>query len=162
MAARQQHLQAQTQGMNQCYSWKTVGIPAPQGSKRHVGMGRMIESSKALKPWRELIIADCKKLNLPEALDTPVGISLIFCFPRPKNHFNKKGELLGKAPKHKTTRPDIDKLTRAVLDALVYGAVIKDDSMVYNISVHKRFCVGKEEPGVSITVMDSSDLPFRP
>ncbi len=162
MAARQQHLQASAQGMNQCYSWKTIGVPAPQGSKRHVGMGRMIESCKALKPWREMIITDAKKLGIEAPLDTPVGVSLVFCFPRPKNHFNKKGELLGKAPKHKMTRPDLDKLTRAVLDSLVYAGVIKDDSLVYNISAHKRFCVGKEEPGVLITVMDSSDLPFRP
>ena len=28
------------------------GTPAPQGSKRHVGHGRMIEQSKRVKPWR--------------------------------------------------------------------------------------------------------------
>ena len=39
------------------------------------------------------------------------------------------------------TRPDLDKLTRAVLDSLVYAGMIKDDSLVYNISAHKRFCV---------------------
>ena len=64
--------------MNQCYSWKTIGVPAPQGSKRHVGMGRMIESCKALKPWREMIIADAKKLGIEAPLDTPVGVSLVF------------------------------------------------------------------------------------
>src|ERR1700676_3259288 len=31
------------------------GIPAPQGSKRHVGGGRMIEMSKAVGPWREAV-----------------------------------------------------------------------------------------------------------
>lgn len=148
--------------MNQCFSWKSVGIPAPQGSKRHVGMGRLIESSKALKPWRDVIIADCKKLGLEEPLLTPVGVSLVFCFPRPKHHIGANGGLRPNAPKHKITRPDLDKLTRAVLDSLVYGGVIKDDSYVYSISAHKRYCVGQEEPGVSITVMDSTDLPFRP
>jgi crossover junction endodeoxyribonuclease RusA len=28
------------------------GLPAPQGSKRHVGGGRMVESSANVKPWR--------------------------------------------------------------------------------------------------------------
>ena len=28
------------------------GIPGAQGSKRHVGHGVMIESSKKVKPWR--------------------------------------------------------------------------------------------------------------
>ena len=30
-----------------------IGIPAPQGSKRHVGHGIMIENSKRVKPWRQ-------------------------------------------------------------------------------------------------------------
>ena len=64
--------------MNQSYSWKTIGIPAPQGSKRHVGGGRMIESCKALKPWRDLIIADARKQNITAAINTPVGVSLVF------------------------------------------------------------------------------------
>ena len=29
------------------------GQPAPQGSKRHVGKGVMVESSKKLRPWRQ-------------------------------------------------------------------------------------------------------------
>lgn len=29
-----------------------LGVPAPQGSKRHVGRGVLVESSKALGPWR--------------------------------------------------------------------------------------------------------------
>lgn len=159
MAGEKAHFEA---GMNQSYSWKTIGIPAPQGSKRHVGGGRMIESCKALKPWRDLIIADARKQNITAVIDTPVGVSLVFCFPRPKNHFNKHGKLLGRAPTHKITRPDLDKLTRGVLDSLVYAGMIADDSLVYNINAHKRYCVGEEQPGVLITVMDTTDLPFRP
>ena len=159
MAGEKAHLEA---GMNQSYSWKTIGIPAPQGSKRHVGGGRMIESCKALKPWRDLVIADARKQNITSVIDTPVGVSLVFCFPRPKNHFNKHGQLLGRAPTHKITRPDLDKLTRGVLDSLVYAGMIADDSLVYSINAHKRYCVGEEQPGVLITVMDTMDLPFRP
>ncbi len=159
MAGKKAHLEA---GMNQSYSWKTIGIPAPQGSKRHVGGGRMIESCKALKPWRDLIIADARKQNITAVIDTPVGVSLVFCFPRPKHHFGKHGKLLGRAPTHKITRPDLDKLTRGVLDSLVYAGMIADDSLVYSINAHKRYCVGEEQPGVLITVMDTTDLPFRP
>ena len=159
MAGETTHAKA---GMNQSYSWKTIGIPAPQGSKRHVGGGRMIESCKALKPWRDQIIADAKKQNITSVIDTPVGVSLVFCFPRPKNHFGKNGNLLGRAPTHKITRPDLDKLTRGVLDSLIYAGMIADDSLVYSINAHKRYCVGQEPPGVLITVMDTTDLPFRP
>jgi len=109
--------------MNRCYSWATNGIPAPQGSKRHVGNGRMVESSKALKPWREQIIADAKQLQINDPLDTPVGVTLVFCFPRPKHHYSKNGTLKATAPKHKITRPDLDKLTRGVLDSLVLASL---------------------------------------
>lgn len=34
-----------------------LGVPAAQGSKRHVGNGRMVESSKALHPWRDSVAA---------------------------------------------------------------------------------------------------------
>jgi len=32
--------------------FEVPGIPAPQGSKRHVGGGRMVESSRSLPEWR--------------------------------------------------------------------------------------------------------------
>jgi len=147
--------------MNNCYSWKTVGIPAPQGSKRIGRYGQLIESSKALKPWRDLIVEDARTLPLEKPLDTPIGVSLVFLFPRPKRHFTTNGQVKANAPRFKTTRPDLDKCTRAVLDALTIGGVIKDDSLVYSISVYKRYCARNEDPGVQITVMDSEDLPFK-
>ena len=39
-------------------SWTSTGIPAPQGSKRHVGRGIMIEANKALPAWREQVVYD--------------------------------------------------------------------------------------------------------
>ena len=33
-------------------SFNVIGIPGAQGSKRHVGNGVMVESSKKVKPWR--------------------------------------------------------------------------------------------------------------
>jgi len=97
--------------MNQYASWKVEGIPAPQGSKRHVGMGRMIESCKALKPWREQIIAETR-LNplVPQELDEAVSLSLVFLFPRPKGHFNSKGLLKPSAQSTKQPSPTLTNL----------------------------------------------------
>lgn len=148
--------------MNNCFSWKTLGIPAPQGSKRYVGMGRMIESCKALKPWREQIIADAKGLDIPETILTPVSVSLVFCFPRPKSHLKKDGSFRAGTPTHKTSKPDIDKLARAVLDSLTLAGVFKDDAQVYSLTAEKRYCVGSEAPGVLITIMDMHEIPFTP
>ena len=149
--------------MNWCFSWKTIGIPAPQGSKRHVGMGRMIESCKALKPWREQIIAETR-LNalVPQGLDEAVALSLVFLFPRPKGHFNSKGQVKPSAPEHKTTKPDIDKLARAVLDSLTLAGVFRDDALVYSLTLQKRYCIGQEAPGVMITLMGTQQLDTCP
>lgn len=145
--------------MNQYASWKVVGIPAPQGSKRHVGMGRMIESCKALKPWREQIIAESKNnIKVPKGLEEAVAISLVFLFSRPKAHFNSKSVLKPSAPEYKTTKPDIDKLARAVLDSLTLAGVFKDDALVYSLSAQKRYCIGDEQPGVMITLTGTKQL----
>ena len=139
--------------MNKSFSWNTIGIPAPQGSKRHVGNGRLIESCKALKPWREQCIADSLSLSIP-TIHGPVSISLVFRFQRPKSHYNSKGQLKPSAPQYKTSKPDIDKLARAILDSLTLARVIQDDAQCFLLTAQKRFCVAQEPPGVMITVMD--------
>lgn len=118
-----------------------AGKPAPQGSKRHVGNGRMIESSKALKPWRELI-AETARWNRPELHTGPVLLKLDFIMPRPKA-----------TPKTATPpaikRPDLDKLVRAVLDSLT-GICYVDDSQVTDIIARKHVAGYEDTPGVYI------------
>lgn len=101
------------------------GMPAPQGSKRHVGGGRMVESSKAVKPWREAVkyaslqaLADA---GHPPPLDGPLRAWIVFTLPKP-----------GSAPKRTRTwpcrKPDLDKLLRSTLDALTDAGLIADDA----------------------------------
>ena len=91
-------------------SFFVPGAPAPQGSKRHVGHGRMVESSKALGPWRERV-ALAAHSHADGLMGGPIGIRLKFVMPRPKS-----------TPKRTTPpavkRPDIDKISRAILDAI--------------------------------------------
>src|SRR5881392_2089938 len=94
------------------------GTPAPQGSKRHIGHGRMLESSAAVGPWRERVALAVHQQGWP-LLAGPVAVDLTFVMPRPKS-----------APKRSTPpairRPDLDKLERAILDALT-GIAFADD-----------------------------------
>lgn len=120
-----------------------AGTPAPQGSKRHIGNGRMIESSKRVGPWRTHIATEARLSGemLPPG---PVDVNLKFVVPRPKQ-----------TPKRRPTppatkRPDIDKLTRAVLDALT-GTWLHDDSNVTKLTATKRIAEPGEQPGVTIT-----------
>lgn len=119
------------------------GKPAPQGSKRHVGRGILIESSKDVGPWRERI-ALAAHLHADGPTGGPVTVWLGFVMPRPKS-----------APKRSTPpairRPDADKLARACLDALT-GIAFADDSQVIGLHVTKRIAHPEETPGVHIHV----------
>src|SRR5215472_3525905 len=94
------------------------GRPAPQGSKRHVGNGRMIEMSKAVGPWREAVRAETQAA-VTAPLDGAVGVSVLFWLPRPRSHYRtgRHADVVKPtAPRRPTGRPDLDKLARAVLD----------------------------------------------
>lgn len=111
------------------------GLPAPQGSKRHVGRGVMVESSKKVKPWRQ----DVKHAALRETealdwtvLDGPLAVAMTFTFDRPKGHYRtgRNAHLLrDAAPTRPSGMPDLSKLARSTEDALT-GVVWKDDARV--------------------------------
>jgi crossover junction endodeoxyribonuclease RusA len=110
--------------------FEVEGTPRPQGSKRHVGNGVMVESSKYVKDWRsyarlKATQTGCERYEKPTALMADVT----FIFDRPKKHFKANGELKKDAPFYHTSKPDTEKLMRALLDA-VTGVCFHDDSQV--------------------------------
>lgn len=125
---------------------RVIGQPAPQGSKRHVGGGRMVESSKAVKPWREAVkwaageaVADSNGLRYPTG---PVNVTVDFTFRRPRNHYRtgRFADLLrDDAPELVDTKPDIDKLLRSTFDALTDAGVWRDDSQVAVVIATKSY-----------------------
>lgn len=118
------------------------GIPAAQGSKRHVGGGRMIESSRAVGPWREAVRAETQRaMNGDGPFGGPVQVELIFLLPRPKS--------LPKRVVEHAKRPDLDKLIRAVLDGLTAGGAWDDDAQVTYLKACKEYAVA-ESPGCMI------------
>lgn len=112
------------------------GIPAPQGSKRHVGRGVMVESSKRVKPWRDAVRSDAVKAMTTagiERLDGPIVAEMAFYFARPRSHFRtgRNAHLLRDgAPVAPATVPDLSKLVRSTEDALTDAGVWADDSRV--------------------------------
>lgn len=135
-----------------------VGIPAPQGSKRHVGRGILVESSKKVGPWREAVVAALTADGAAgRRIDGPVVVRLVFRLPRPSSHFGPRG-LRDKArlclP---DKRPDLDKLVRSTLDALTTAAVIADDSRVIRITAGKRYTNPDEAPGCLVWVSTAEE-----
>lgn len=133
-----------------------AGQPAPQGSKRgfvnkHTGRVAMVESSKALKPWRESVRqALLDEHGRPRAhFAGPVVVELRFVMRRPVSTPKRRP-----TPPH-TKKPDVDKLARAILDAVSSASVWRDDSHVVQLSATKRIAELDETPGCEISIRDA-------
>ena len=55
--------------------FSVLGLPAPQGSKTHIGNGRMVESSKRVKPWRRQVAAAYVDHDFGDVLIGPVSVT---------------------------------------------------------------------------------------
>lgn len=67
------------------------GSPAPQGSKRHLGRGILIESSKNVGPWRERIALAAHSFAIKSDIplpfsDVPLEVVLKFVMPARRPH----------------------------------------------------------------------------
>lgn len=127
--------------------------PAPQGSKRHVGGGVMVESCKAVKPWR-ILVAEAAITAGATLIRGPVSMSCVFLFNRPKGHWGKHG-LKPSAPRWHCVKPDGSKLLRSTEDALS-KLVYEDDARIVTSTFHKRYTVQGEHPGAIITIIPLS------
>ena len=124
------------------------GVPQPQGSKQAFvvgGRARIVEgNARTLKPWRQQIAA-CAEAQLPPGWVNR-GAFVVTCrfdFARPKSHYTGKGVLRKGVSAQHVQKPDLDKLVRAVLDALSYAGspVMFDDAMVHQLVPSKRWVV---------------------
>jgi putative crossover junction endodeoxyribonuclease len=134
------------------------GVPAPQGSKTHVGGGRLIESSRQVGPWRDAVRrAAVEAMASRPPIDGPVYLVQVFALPRPKSHYGtgrNSGRVKRGAPSRPPVRPDLDKLARAVGDALT-GVCYHDDAQVVNLCAAKYYVAPSgrlSAPGVEIRV----------
>jgi crossover junction endodeoxyribonuclease RusA len=123
------------------------GKPLPKGSLRHVGNGRLIEQTK-VKTWMAEIRDQITREHgdTPPLFEGPVGAIMTFRFPRPAAAKNRLYP-------HMRSAGDLDKLVRAVLDAL-QPTVLVDDSLVVLMSAQKYYETPEEPAGVTITIMD--------
>ena len=133
-------------------SFVVLGIPRPQGSKRALKNGIMVEQSKYVGTWRSTIALKAgQEWKGRPLIETPCMIQMDFYFPRPNKHFGSgknKDLLRDNAPYWYTSAPDLDKLQRAVLDALK-GVILKDDRYVVDIEATKRY---DSQPALVLTI----------
>lgn len=116
-----------------------LGRPVPQGSVRSFetkGGQHITAVTGNLQRWRGDIRDRATRLDMAR-LDGPVAMVLAFDFERPPSHFNKAGTTVrAGAPPYPSL--DLDKLCRAVLDALT-GIAYRDDSQVVTLAATKTY-----------------------
>lgn len=134
------------------------GKPAPQGSKRYLGPGRAIESSKHLPAWRADVRAAAAVAVRHDPVAAPVGVELTFVMARPKSH-HRTGRnshiLRDGAPAFPAGKPDVDKLARAVLDALTTIVYADDQQVVQLIATKIYGGPGITLPGCKVHVWEA-------
>jgi Holliday junction resolvase RusA-like endonuclease len=134
------------------FSFTVFGTdPAPQGSKKYVGTRRtaaganiplIVEASPKLPAWRkavsDAVIQAMQDSGDLSKFEGAVKVEAIF-------YLTRKPSVKRDLP---TVPPDVDKLTRALLDAC--KAVWTDDALVVRLEVSKKYAVGQS--GVAVTI----------
>lgn len=146
------------------YSFFVMGEPACQGSKvalprlvrgpdgKPKAIATMREQDGRLAEWR-LDVGRIGRSLRPDGWDQ-AGFFILdafFFMPRPKSHFNTRGELKTNAPMFHGAKKDCDKMLRAIGDALT-GICFEDDDTVALGTTAKLYSSKSQPIGAWISV----------
>jgi Holliday junction resolvase RusA-like endonuclease len=139
-----------------------VGTPTQQGSKT-AGVTKEGKAytrdanAKTLKPWRAEVAACAEQAARDARWETTTGpteVVVTFYSHRPASHYGtgrNAGKLKPTAPTWKPTAPDVDKLARAILDALTTSRAIHDDRIVARLVLEDRYADAATGAQIHIT-----------
>lgn len=118
------------------------GQPRPRAFARRMGdkfVARVFDSGTA-EEWKGQVAVAAKPHTPVAPILGPVQMRAGFVFRRPKSHFRANGELKPNAPTQYTSKPDIDNLLKAVMDALTQlGGFWHDDQQVAFVTSWKNY-----------------------
>ena len=160
--------------MNEFPVITVLGIPRPAGSRRafinkHSGKAMLAPACGEQKNWQQQVAsvaenvwakdrAERSSLWRPVFNEGPVAMRVDFYFSRPKNHWRSNGTLKASAENLWVPKaPDLDKLARAVCDALT-GIVWRDDAQVAHIVLNKWW----GQPRAEIYVVPVCGVSLQP
>lgn len=128
------------------------GVAQPKGSARaFMPKGAkfpvVTSDNPNLKGWEATIRGELQRVmeqtdgrTLAAIFLAPVAVGLRFHLPRPKSK---------KKAKYPVTKPDVDKLARAAIDALS-GVAFKDDNQVIAVQARKVYADGPAKVDIVI------------
>ena len=133
------------------------GVPQPKGSLkafRHARSRRIVVTADnpKLRAWQRAVqvTALAARGRGGRAFPGPVTVECLFLLPRPRSYPARVV--------HHTRKPDLDKLVRAIFDALAADVLFGDDAAVVEVRATKAYAGDGFQPGVLITVADATDL----
>lgn len=139
------------------------GTAIPQGSKTVMNRGgkawivdRADVRTKTLpadrlKHWRLRVSRVATEAMLKSAQtpgESPVALECIFYFSRPKSHLLSSGAV-SRRFENAIPRADVDKLVRAIGDALT-GVAYKDDNQIVRVLAEKAYTLNDSYTFVSV------------
>lgn len=133
------------------------GVPMGKGRPRFARIGKGVRTySDAPTMVYENLVRTCLVTQSSwdgEPLTGPVALRVVAHFPIPKSWSKAKQA----GARHHTSKPDLDNVTKAVLDAL-NGVAWADDSAVANIEAFKVYTNGM--PSLEVTVEELLGVPY--
>jgi len=121
------------------------GQPRPRAFAR-AGKARVYDPGTA-EGWKGQVALAAQLHRPADPIETPAAVYLRFSFRRPRGHYGKRGLRPGAPPAH-MSKPDVDNLAKAVLDALVEIGFLRDDRLVWLLFVTKGYT--ESSPGCSV------------
>ncbi len=143
-----------------------TGQPRPKatsiGKHARVYTPRRTSTGKThpIVTWRGAIKEAALPCRPETPLTGPVSVDIELRFKRPKSHYGtgrNAGKLKDSAPDWHTNRPDVDNLTKAILDVLTECGYWRDDSQVCTGGIRKRYVKQGELAGATVTISQVDD-----
>jgi len=137
------------------------GTPVAQGrprARRH-GDGVQVYDPPKTAKWKRgacivMRAAAPKPLPLCEP-DTPLGVEVVVIHARPKS----MSLLRQPGPVWKTSKPDVDNILKALLDAGGMAGLWHDDAQIVRLDARKVWRGSDQKPGITLRVYALDDLP---
>jgi crossover junction endodeoxyribonuclease RusA len=140
------------EGLKMRAKWTTSffveGLPRPKGSfkpikNKHTGKVVLI-AGKETTAWQRAVENEARKYAPPTPLTGAVEIFAVFYLPRPASVSIEKRRF-------PTVPPDLDKLSRAIFDAMTKAKMYGDDKQVTDLIARKLY--DSDRPGVNVVIV---------
>lgn len=139
------------------WSFTVPGVPVAKGRPRVTirgGRPRAYTPEKTEKYENLVRLAFIEKYGETVPASGPISIVIRAYFPVPKSFSKKKTALALRGIIHKTTKPDLDNIQKAIQDGL-NGVAFADDSQIFRYEASKDF---SDVPRVDIKIMEVEEL----